>query len=230
MRVNLCLGALFPYGVVRAVGKALAAGIFALVLAGQAAAEKVHLIAFGDSLTAGWGLLDHEGFVPQLRQWLEAQGEDVRIVLAGVSGDTTAGGLARMDWTLTDELQGIILQLGGNDALRGVDPAVTRENLDRMMRIASDRGLEILLVGIAAPGNYGADYQTSFAATYPELAKAHDALVYPDFFAALGDTPAGALPYMQEDGIHPNAEGVQRIVGDIGPEVQALIARIRAGD
>ncbi|MDQ2091528.1 arylesterase [Marimonas arenosa] len=191
-------------------------------------AEKVHLIAFGDSLTSGWGLLDHEGFVPQLRNWMAAEGEDVRIVLSGVSGETTAGGLARLDWALSDELQGIILELGGNDILRGIPPDEARTNLAAMLEICRQRGLEVLLVGMPVAANYGPDYQAEFAAIWPDLAAEFGVALYPNFLAALGDAPAEVVRFMQEDGIHPNAEGVRLIVADIGPEVRALVARIRA--
>lgn len=215
------------YGVVRRAGKAILAASVAIAMAGQAAAEKVHLIAFGDSLTAGWGLLDHEGFVPVLRDWMKTQGEDVRIVLAGVSGETTAGGLARLDWALTDEMQGIILELGGNDILRGIEPEEARANLRAMLEICRDRGLEVLLVGVPVAANYGPEYKAEFEAIWPGLAEEFGAALYPNFLAALGEDPAEVLKYMQDDSIHPNAEGVQRIVQDIGPEVRALVARLR---
>lgn len=218
---------LVSYGVRVRIGKALAGFLFFASLAGSVAAEKVHLVAYGDSLTAGYGLPEHEGFVPQLRAWLEQQGEDVRVVNAGVSGDTTAGGLARFEWSLTPELQGMILTLGGNDALRGTEPDSMRANLDAMLEIAAARGLEVLLVGMPGPGNYGPEYRAAFEAAYADLAEKHDTLFYPDFLAALGDDPAEALDFMQADGIHPDAEGVERIVEAIGPSVQALIARIR---
>ena len=229
MRSGLNFRGFFQYGVWRAAGKAALAAILWLGLAVAAAAEKVHLIAFGDSLTAGYGLMDDEGFVPVLRDWMAAQGEDVRIVQAGVSGETTAGGLARLDWALTDELQGIVLELGANDMLRGIDPGVARANLRAMLEICRDRGLEVLLVGTPVAANFGAGYKAEFEAIWPDLAGEYGVALYPDFFAALGDDPVAALDFMQGDGIHPDAEGVRRIVDGIGPEVQALVARIRAG-
>ena len=204
-------------------------GLFLLCApVGQAAAEKVHLIAFGDSLTAGYGLLDDEGFVPVLRGWMAAQGEDVRIVNAGVSGDTTSGGLARLDWSLSDELQGIIIELGANDMLRGIDPEVARDNLRKMVEIAQARGLEILIVGMPVAANFGPEYKAEFEAIWPDLAEEFGVAYYPNFFAALGESQADLQRFMQRDGIHPNADGVQRIVGEFGPEVQAMVARIRA--
>jgi len=190
-------------------------------------AEKVHLIAFGDSLTAGWGLLDHEGLVPVLRDWMLAEGDDVRIVLAGVSGETTAGGLARLEWALTPELQGIILTLGGNDILRGLDPADARTNLRAMLEICRERELEVLLVGVPVAANYGPEYKAAFEAIWPELAEEFGIALFPDILAPLGDSPGEVLEFMQDDGIHPNAVGVQRIVEAIGPEVRAMVARIR---
>ncbi|KPP85328.1 MAG: acyl-CoA thioesterase I [Rhodobacteraceae bacterium HLUCCO07] len=228
MRPTVLFALLVSYGVRAPVGKALAGFLFLAMLAGPAAAEKVHIVAFGDSLTAGYGLPEHEGFVPQLRAWLEAQDEDVRVVNAGVSGDTTAGGQARFEWSLTAELQGVILILGGNDALRGIDPATMRANLDAILETAAERELEVLLVGMPGPGNYGPDYRAEFEAVYADLAEKHDTLFYPDFLAPLGDDPAEALDFMQADGIHPDAEGVARIVEAFGPSVQALIERIRS--
>jgi acyl-CoA thioesterase-1 len=188
----------------------------------------VTLLAFGDSLTAGYGLAQGAGFVPQLRAWLAAEGETVELVQAGVSGDTTAGGLARLDWALEEDVQGIILELGANDALRGLPPEEARANLRRMLEICHEKGIAVLLVGVPVAGNFGPRYQTQFTAIWPDLAEAFDTLYYPDFFAGLGETPSAALALMQDDGIHPNAEGVKVIVARIGPSVQALIRRIEA--
>lgn len=218
----------FTYGARGGAGKALIAAIFLCLGAMQAAAERVHVIAFGDSLTAGYGLMEEEGFVPVLRRWLEERGEDAEIVQAGVSGETTAGGLARLDWALTPEIGGIILELGGNDILRGLSPEQAKANLRAMLEICRDRGLEVLLVGVPVAANYGADYKARFEAIWPDLAEEFGVALYPDFMAALGDDPAAALSLMQDDGIHPNAEGVRRIVADIGPEVRRLLVRMRA--
>jgi acyl-CoA thioesterase-1 len=212
----------------RTIRKALLGLFFLCAAAGQAAAEKVHLIAFGDSLTAGYGLMDHEGFVPVLRAWMAKQGEDVRIVNAGLSGDTTSGGLARLDWALSEELQGIILELGANDMLRGIDPDVARENLRKMVDLAQSRGLEVLIVGMPVAANYGPQYKAEFEAIWPDLAGEFGVAHYPNFFAGLGENQTELLHFMQGDGIHPNAEGVVRIVDKIGPQVQAMVARIRA--
>ena len=203
--------------------------IIALSIPSLASAEPVVIAALGDSLTQGYGLARKDGFVPQLEGWLTAQGEDVRIMNAGVSGDTTAGGLARIDWTLTPDVQALIVILGGNDILRGIDPASSRANLEAILEVATGRDLPVLLVGMPAPANFGLDYKARFDALYPELAKKYGTLFLADFFAPLleGSAKIPALKYMQADGIHPNAAGVVEIVGTIGPVVRLLIERSR---
>ena len=199
-----------------------------MVVATPAIAEPVTIAALGDSLTQGYGLVPDQGFVPRLEGWLREQGADVNLINAGVSGDTTSGGLARVDWTLTPDVDGLIVALGGNDLLRGIDPALSRSNLDGILAAAQARDLPVLLVGLEAPGNYGADFKAAFEAMFPELSAQYDTLLYPDFLAPLtADTDRnGALRlYMQGDGIHPNAAGVERIVEGIGPSVLALIER-----
>lgn len=200
-----------------------------LGLAGAAQADEVVIAALGDSLTQGYGLPVEDGFVPQLQAWLEAQGADVRVINAGVSGDTTAGGLARVGWTLTPEVDGMIVTLGGNDLLRGLDPAQARDNINGIMQAADLAEVEVLLVGMEAPGNYGPDYKKQFDAIYPDLAEEFGSLYLESFFAGLqkgGETPdpAALRPYFQADGIHPNKAGVARIVQGVGPQVLALIA------
>lgn len=206
-------------------------GIFAISAPFAANAEAVIIAALGDSLTAGYGLSPDEGLVPQLEAWLAAAGEEARVINAGVSGDTTAGGLSRLDWTLTPEVQALIVTLGGNDMLRGVPPATARANLEAILQGAAQRELPVLLVAMSAPGNYGPDYKTAFDAIYPDLAQAYGALLYSDFFASLraagADDPTAVQRLMQPDGIHPGAEAVRLIVADLGPMVQALIARAR---
>ena len=194
-------------------------------------AEAVTIAALGDSLTQGYGLPAEDGFVAELGRWLDAQGADANLVNAGVSGDTTAGGLARADWTLTDEVDALIVALGGNDVLRGIDPSVARANLDGILAKAAERSVPVLLVGISVPANYGPDYQEEFSAIYPDLAERYGTLLYPDFLAAItagGDAGAALRDLMQADGIHPNAAGVDRIVAAMGPEVLELIAHARA--
>jgi acyl-CoA thioesterase I len=223
--LSLCL---MSYGALTRRGKVWVALVFGLWLAvAQAvvAQERLTIVAFGDSLTQGYGLIEEEGFVPQLRGWLAGQGADVNVINAGVSGDTTAGGLARVDWTLTPEVDGMILALGGNDVLRGLDPAVTRANIDGILQAAQAAGVPVLLVGMQAPGNYGADYKAAFEAIWPELAETYGAFHFESFFKGLGDGDlAAARAWFQADGIHPNAEGVGLIVEAMGPAVLELIA------
>ncbi len=190
-------------------------------------AETVTVVALGDSLTAGYGLPPDQGLVPQLEGWLKANGADVVIVNAGVSGDTTAGGLSRLDWSLTPETDVLMVNLGGNDMLRGLPPEEARANLAGILAGAKAKGLPVLLVGMQAPGNYGADYKTAFDAVYPDLAAEYGATLYPFYFqglAAGSNDPAALRPFMQGDGIHPTAEGVAKIVADLGPAVQAFMA------
>lgn len=182
--------------------------------------------ALGDSLTQGYGLPPEDGFVPQLQNWLDGQGLDAAITNAGVSGDTTAGGLARIGWTLTPETDALIVALGANDMLRGIDPAISRRNLDGILAEAANRNLPVLLVGIAASSNYGPDYKSEFDGMYPTLAETHGALVVTDMLAPLRDKPLSELSdWMQSDNIHPNAQGVALIVETLGPDVAALIER-----
>lgn len=215
------------YGYRTLRGKA-ATAIVAILLAGSVNAETT-ILALGDSLTQGYGLPAKDGFVPQLEGWLQARGHDVTIVNGGVSGDTTRGGLSRVDWSLTPEIDAMIVTLGGNDILRGLPPEDTRANIDGILAAGQAKGVEMLVVGMAASGNYGPDYKADFDAIYPDLAEAYDALYAPSFFQGLmteGGNPADYLEFIQPDGIHPNAEGVARIVEGLGPEVEALIARV----
>jgi acyl-CoA thioesterase-1 len=203
------------------------AAVAILVLAGAAQAETVTIAALGDSLTQGYGLIEQEGFVPQMQAWLRDQGADVEIINAGVSGDTTAGGLSRVDWTLTPEVDAMIVALGGNDMLRGIAPEVVRANLDGIMQAAKDADTPVLLVGMEAPGNYGPDYKAAFDSIYADLAEAYDSLLFDNFFAGImsDDLSRARSRYMQSDGIHPNADGVRRIVSAMGPAVLDLVAR-----
>ena len=192
-----------------------------------AQAQTVTIAALGDSLTAGYGLARQEGFVPQLQVWLEDQGADVKIINAGVSGDTTAGGLSRVAWTLTPEVDAMIVTLGGNDYLRGLDPAVSRANLDGILSSGQEAGVEMLLVGLSVGANYGLDYKVEFEAMYADLAAKYDIPLYADFAAGLraaAGMQEGMSEFLQADGIHPNAEGVSVIVAAIGPSVLGLVA------
>ena len=207
---------------------------FALIaLTGSVFAEPVTVVALGDSLTAGYGLENPaDGLVPQLQAWLKANGADVVVQNAGVSGDTSAGGLARLDWALGPEVDALIVTLGGNDMLRGLDPAGTRASLDGILQAAAKRRLPVLLVGMQAPGNFGPAYKTAFDAMYPELASQYGALLAGSFFdglvaaGAIANDPASYAPFMQADGIHPNPDGVTRIVEGLGPKVMELVRRV----
>jgi len=191
-------------------------------------ADEVVIAALGDSLTQGYGLVQEQGFVPRLQDWLTAQGVNATLINAGVSGDTTAGGLSRVAWTLTPEVDAIIVTLGGNDLLRGIDPAVSRANIAGILEAASDAQVDVLLVGMQAPGNFGPEYKQSFDAIFPELSAEYDALYAESFFEGLnveGGDPASVRAFMQADGIHPNAAGIERIVDALGPRVADLAAR-----
>lgn len=203
-------------------------GVLLCATASLAHAEPITIAALGDSLTQGYGLPVNEGFVPQLQQWLDAHGAQAQVVNAGVSGDTTAGGLSRVGWTLTPEVDAMIVALGGNDFLRGIDPAASRENLRGILQVASDQGIAVLLVGLKVAANYGPDYQAAFEGMYPALAAEYDAVFFPTFFEGLvanGGTAQARASYMQPDGLHPNAEGVALIVAAMGPAVLDLVAR-----
>ena len=195
-----------------------------------ATAEPVTIAALGDSLTQGYGLKQQDGFVPQLQSWLDERGANVVLINAGVSGDTTAGGASRVAWTLTPDVDAMIVTLGGNDLLRGIAPKVARANLDTILRAAGDAKIKVLLIGMSAPGNYGPDYKTAFDAIYPELATQYDTLYAENFLAGVTTADGRAnAGMMQSDGIHPNAKGVKRIVEVLGPQVLALVKQTDVG-
>lgn len=208
--------------------------IFFVTYPSDTRAEDLRITAFGDSLVQGYGLTQGDGLVPQLQRWLDAQEVAVTLSNAGVSGDTTAGGAARIDWTLADQPQGLIVLLGGNDLLRGLAPDQARENLRQILLAAQAGDVEVLLIGMRAPGNFGPEYKASFDSIYSDLAQEFDALLHPDAFAGIralvGSDPAAAQEYMQADNIHPNAKGVALNVAALGPVVQELAARISATD
>lgn len=200
-----------------------------LLVAAPAGAEPLVVTAMGDSLTQGYGLPSEQGFVPVLQDWLQQRGHDVRVINAGVSGDTTAGGAARIDWTLAEAPDALIVTLGGNDLLRGIDPATSRANLDAILAAATEAQVPVLLAGMPAPGNYGPDFKRDFEGMYKDLAEEWGALLHPDFLEPISDKALQGLSMsdlMQEDRIHPNAEGVRQIVEGIGPRVQQLLARV----
>ncbi len=206
------------------------AAVLLVAAAGPAYASGPEIVALGDSLTAGYGLAPDEGFVPQLQQWLDAHGAEATVINAGVSGDTTAGALARIDWALTPDAKAMIVTLGGNDLLRGLAPEEARANLDAILAKADDDRIPVLLVPMVAPGNYGPDYKQAFDAIYPDLAKAHGALLAEPFLKPILEQPDRQEvlnKLMQADGIHPNAQGVALVVAALGPEVVKLLAEVK---
>ncbi len=185
------------------------------------------IVALGDSLTAGYMLGPNEDFASQLEAALKEAGhENVKIANAGVSGDTSAGGLARLDWAVGPDADAVIVELGANDALRAIDPEVTRENLETIVTRLKARGLPVLLAGMLAPPNLGAEYGAAFNAIHADLAKAHGLILYPFFL----DGVAGERRLNLGDGIHPTAEGIGIIVERILPQVEELIAQAKNGD
>lgn len=197
---------------------------------GPALAAKINLVALGDSLTAGYGLPPEQGFVPQMQAWLVAHGADVAISNAGVSGDTTAGGLARLDWSLAPDTTALLVNLGGNDLLRGIDPGNSAANLDKILVTAQARHLPVLLVGLKALNNYGPDFKAQFDTIYPALAAKYMVPLYPDYFAPLksdANQTMALAKFMQADGIHPNAAGVALIVNDLGPHLLDLFKQAK---
>jgi acyl-CoA thioesterase I len=186
---------------------------------GAVMAAPVKILALGDSLTAGYGLPEGDGFVPQLQQALSKMGREVTVINGGVSGDTTAGGLARVDWMLAEKPELVILELGANDMLRALSPDEARSNLDAIMTKVKASGAKLLLTGMLATRNLGADYVAKFDAIYPDLAKAHDVPLYPFFLEGV----AAAPELNQQDGLHPTKEGVAVIVGRILPHVEKLL-------
>lgn len=207
----------------------MAGKVAALVFLGLPAfgEEPVTILALGDSLTQGYGLAQADGFVPQLQDWLQENDVAAEVINAGVSGDTTAGGASRVEWSLTPEVDAMIVALGGNDMLRGLDPGQARANLRTILEAAQARDLPVLLVGMQAPTNFGPDYKAAFDAMYPELSQEFGALYFESFFKGLGEgDPSELQGYFQSDGIHPNAEGVDRIVEAMGPAVADLAERV----
>jgi acyl-CoA thioesterase-1 len=190
----------------------------------SAADAPVRIVALGDSLTAGYGLPREATFPARLEAALKAKGLAVEIVNAGVSGDTPAGGLARLDWSVPEGTDAVILELGANDMLRGVDPNVTRTALGEILRRLEERRIAVLLAGMRAPPNMGPDYVRAFGAVFPDLAAAHDAILYPFFL----DGVAADRALNQPDGLHPTARGVEIIVQRMLPKVEELIARAKA--
>jgi acyl-CoA thioesterase-1 len=186
---------------------------------GGARAEAFKLLVFGDSLTHGYGLAAPDSFPAQLEARLTADGWPVTVVNAGNSGDTTAAGLARVDWSLAGRPDGVIVELGANDALRGIDPARTRANLEEILKRIGRQGLPLLLTGMRAPRNLGRDYAEAFDRIFPDLAEQLKVAFYPFFLEGVALRP----DLNQADGIHPNREGVAEIVTRIAPYVERLL-------
>ena len=199
--------------------------LFVQVGGGPALAAPLKLLAFGDSLVHGYGLPAGATFPEQLEAALRARGLDVEVINGGNSGDTTAAGLARLDWALAERPDAVLVELGANDSLRGLDPAETAANLEAILIRLKREGLPVLLAGMLAPRNLGADYAAEFDAIYPRLAAQHGVAFYPFFLEAVAMESA----LNQDDGIHPNAAGVQVIVAAMLPQVLRLIETARAG-
>jgi len=200
-----------------------------LLVAGTGAARAqqarpVAIVALGDSLTAGYQLPPGDAFPVKLQAALKARGLDVTVENAGVSGDTSTGGLERLDWAVGDGVDAVILKLGANDALRGIDPAVTRRNLDEILARLKARGIAVLLTGMLAPPNMGPQFAAAFNPIFPELAAKHGVLFDPFFLEGV----AAVRDLNLADGMHPNARGVDAIVARILPKVEELVAEVRS--
>ena len=196
----------------------IALAALALTL-GTAAAAPQTLLALGDSLTAGYGLPPSEGFTVKLEAALKARGHDVTVINAGVAGDTAVDGASRLDWALTPETTAVMVELGANDALRGLPVAQAEQALDQLLARLKEKKLPVLLIGMRAPPNLGADYQKAFDGMYPRLAEKYGVPLYPFFLEGV----AADQGLNQADGLHPNAKGVDQIVARILPSVEALL-------
>lgn len=187
-------------------------------LANDKETEKT-IVALGDSLTAGYMLEPGAGFPEQLEIWMRDQGQNVRLINAGVSGDTSQGGLSRLDWALSDAPNNkpdlVIVELGGNDMLRGIDPARTRQNLATIIETLQSRDIDVLLAGLISPTNMGREFEDEFNRIYPDLAKQYNIPLYPFFLEGVADDPS----LMRVNDIHPNEEGIKVLVQNIGPHV-----------
>jgi acyl-CoA thioesterase I len=189
------------------------------VLTASAASDQYRLVALGDSLTAGYGLESSDSFPVQLQKLLKIKGYNVTVQNAGVSGDTTAGGLARLDWSLGEDVDGVIIELGANDALRGTSPGSTLTSLENIITRLKQRNIDVLLTGMLAPPNLGPDYGKSYNAIFPDLAIKYNLVFYPFFLKDVAAIPS----LNQSDGIHPTAEGVRIITRNIFPKVEELL-------
>jgi acyl-CoA thioesterase-1 len=213
------------YGTNCAWAKVLTIVCAALFIGTAVAADRpVKIVVLGDSLAAGYGLSARATFPAKLEQALKSNGVAVEIQNAGTSGDTAASGLARLDWSVPEGTDAVIVELGGNDALRGIDPKVTRAALDAILRRLKERGLAVLLAGMRAPRNLGPDYARAFDQIYPDLARAHDVVFYPFFLDGVATDPKLNLG----DGIHPNEAGIEAIVKRMLPQVEQLVVLARS--
>jgi acyl-CoA thioesterase-1 len=215
----LVLGLLFL--TISAVELVVAPAAYGQTQAGQGA-KPIKMVVLGDSLSAGLGLSSQEAFPARLQKALQDKGIAVDIINAGVSGDTSSGGRDRLDWSVPDGTEAVILELGANDALRGIDPAVTRSALSEILTRLKARKIAVLLCGMLAPPNYGSDYAARFNAIYPDLAKSFAVPLYPFFLEGV----ATEAKLNQADGMHPTAEGVDVVVKNILPSVEALLGAI----
>ncbi len=185
--------------------------------------QQIVILSFGDSLMAGYQIPIDKAFPAQLEAALRQKGYNVRVLNSGVSGDTAADGLARLEWSLTEKVDGAIVEFGANDALRGIDPKVTEPLLGEILKTLKEKNIELVVAGMEAPRNWGKDYDDAFRAMYPRLAAKYGALLYPFFLKDVATVPSLNLA----DGLHPAPEGVAVVVRNILPEVEKLIARIR---
>jgi acyl-CoA thioesterase-1 len=199
--------------------RAIVMVIILAALSRPALADPYQIIGFGDSLMAGYGLQPGQSFPEKLQAVLQAKGHDVAVVNAGVSGDTSSGGAARLDWSVPDGAKLVLLELGANDMLRGIAPDVTRSNLDAMIVRLKARNIAVLLVGMRAAPNLGPEYQARFDAIFPDLAKKHDLPLMPFFLEGIAANP----PLQLDDGMHPNAAGVDRMVQEALPVIERLL-------
>lgn len=203
------------------------AGMLILVAAatGSALAQGYQIVGLGDSLMAGYRLAPGESFPERLEAALKAAGHDVVIANAGVSGDTSTGGLARLDWSVPDGTKLVLLELGANDMLRGISPEITEKNLDETITRLKARGIAVLLIGMKAAPNLGQDYEAAFNGIYERLAQKHGLPLYPFFLDGVAATPALQL----DDGMHPNAQGIDRMVQGVLPVVEKLLPAATGG-
>ncbi len=199
--------------------KIIVIGAILLAAVNPGYAEMFRIVGFGDSLMAGYQLDMADGFTERLERALRERGIDVTVTNAGVSGDTTTGGLQRLDWSVPDDTDLVIVELGANDALRGLSPETTAENLDRIISRLKERGMTVLLAGMLAPPNMGREYESRFNAIFPSLAEKHRVAFYPFFLEGVAANPALLLA----DGMHPNADGVQVMVERVVPLIETMM-------